>query len=300
MSDLEIVDAHHHFWDPERNYHPWLRDEPMIPFRYGDYSSIRRRFMPEEYAAVTTHFNVVKSVTMEGEWDPTDPIGETRWMQGVAERYGVPNAHVAQAWLHDDNVEVVLREQASFPLVRSVRQKPRSAPRPDMVEEGLPGSLTDKHFKHGYSLLSQFGLDFDLQVTWWHLREAVSLAEEFPETKIILNHTGLPSDRSENGLAGWRRAMKLLAEVPNAYVKISGLGMEGRPWQIEDNRVIILDTIEIFGSDRCMFGSNYPVDSLVGDFDTIIGGFLEVVKDFSLSDQKKLFHDNAMRVYRLF
>lgn len=90
------------------NYHPWLRDLPMIPFRYGDYSSIRGRFMPGEYDAATGDWEVIASVTMEGDWTPADPAGEAIWMQALADATGCPAAHVAQAWLDDKDVEQVL------------------------------------------------------------------------------------------------------------------------------------------------------------------------------------------------
>jgi predicted TIM-barrel fold metal-dependent hydrolase len=129
--------------------------------------------------------------------------------------------------------------------------------------------------------------------------EAADLAGEFPDTQIILNHTGLPTDRSQEGLAAWRQAMAAVAEQPNVAVKISGLGCRGQPWSVEANRQIVLDTIEIFGVHRCMFASNFPVDKLVADFDTIFTGFKMIVRDFPAIDQDKLFYTNAVRVYRL-
>lgn len=297
MDNIPIADAHHHFWDPDRNYHPWLSDEPMIPFRYGDYSAIRRPFLPPDYRKLTGKYSVVKNVTVEGEWDPRDPIGETRWIHEVAEDYGVPHAHVAQIWLDEEDAEEMISRQASFPLVRSVRHKPRAASRPGLVERGAKGSLTDPNFQRGFGMLSRFHLRFDLQTPWWHLQEALELAEASPETPIVLNHTGLPSDRSAEGLAGWKQAMRAFASFPNAYVKISGLGIPGRAWTVADNGPIIRETIDIFGVERCMFASNFPVDSLVADFETIYDGFFESVADITDNEKRMLFHDNAVRIY---
>lgn len=299
MTDLPIIDAHHHFWDVPANYHPWLCDEPMIPFRYGSYASIRKPFMPEDYFTHSAGHNVVGTVTMEGEWDPSDPVGESLWMQSVHDRYGFPQGHVAQAWLDADDVEEVLAAQSGVPVVRGVRHKPRSAASPREVEPGVPGSMGDPKWRRGYALLSRYGLRFDLQTPWWHLREAVDLAEAFPETLIVLDHAGLPADRSPDGLNGWRAAMRALAEVPGVTVKISGIGLRSRPWRLEDNEPIILDIIEFFGTDRCLFASNFPVDGLCGSFDTIIGGYRAAVADFDVDDQRKLFHDNAKRIYGL-
>jgi predicted TIM-barrel fold metal-dependent hydrolase len=299
MKDLKIIDAHHHFWDPNHNYYPWLCDEPMIPFRYGDYSSLRKPFLPNDYFAAAKLHQVVKTVTMEGEWDPSDPVGETVWIQAIAEEHGFPHAHVAQAWLDAENVAEVLAAQANIPLVRSVRHKPAAAASPEQVVKGVSGSMGDPRWRAGYAMLETYGLNFELQTPWWHLSEAVELLSDFPNTLMILNHTGLPADRSESGLAGWRRAMKALAEMPNVVVKVSGLGLPGKPWSVQDNGPIIRETIEIFGIGRCMFASNFPVDGLVADLDTLISGYKEALSDFSREDQIKFFHDNAERVYSL-
>ncbi len=299
MKSLNIIDAHHHFWNPLLNYYPWLRDEPMIPFRYGDYSALRKPFMPEDYFEAAKGHRVVKTVTMEGEWDPADPVGESLWIQAVAEEHGFPHAHVAQAWLDADNVAEVLEAQARIPLVRSVRHKPSAAASPDQVVKGAPGSMGDPKWRAGYEMLETYGLHFDLQTPWWHLAEAAELLNDFPNILMILNHTGLPSDRSTSGLSGWRSAMKILALSPNVVVKVSGLGLPGKRWDIKDNGPIIRETIDIFGIERCMFASNFPVDGLVVDLDSLISGYKQALAPLSLEDQRKFFHDNAARVYRL-
>lgn len=296
---IPIVDAHHHFWDLERNYHPWLCDEPPIPFRYGDYRRLRQSYLPGDYSRDTSSFDVVASVYVEAEWDPDDPSGETRWIEGIAEQYGFPSVVVAQAWLDRDDVEEVLCAQSSFSRVRSVRHKPSAALIPSAVQPGAKGSMGDAKWRRGYALLEDHGLAFDLQTPYWHLGEAYELACDFPQIQIILNHTGLPADRSGEGLADWRRAMQALARAPNVAVKISGLGQPGTAWTVDANGPIVLDTIDLFGVDRCMFASNFPADGLVADFEVIYRGFMRIVEHFPLSDQRKMFCDNARRIYRI-
>lgn len=292
---MKIIDAHHHFWDPDVNYHPWLRDEPMIPFRYGDYSALRQRFMAEEYDAAAAGWEVITTVTMEGEWNPADPTGEAVWMQRLADETGRPAAHVAQVWLDRDDLGIVLKTYDTLPIVRSVRHKPRANPAPG----GSAGGMTDKAFQIGFCRLRDHGLNFDLQTPWWHLHEVVEIAALAPETKIVLNHAGLPADRSSEGLAGWRAAMTEFAALPQTYVKISGIGLPSHPWRIEDNRKIIRFCIDTFGPERAMFASNFPVDKLCGSFDTIFSGFAEVVQDDPKPDQEALFRETAKRVYSL-
>jgi predicted TIM-barrel fold metal-dependent hydrolase len=291
-----IVDAHHHFWDIEANYHPWLRDEPPIPFRYGDYRPIRRRYLPPDYFADTRPHHVVGTVYVEAEWDPTDPIGETRYIQRLRNETGFPSVTVAQAWLDRPDCASVLEQQSGFDFVRSVRHKPRANPSP---ADARPGGMTDAAWRAGYARLAPLGLRFDLQTPWWHLAEAADLARAFPDTPLILNHTGLPSDRSREGLAGWKRAIARLAECPNAAIKISGLGQPGQPWTAAANRGVVLAAIETFGVARAMFASNFPVDGLCASFDTIFSGFREIVADFTPAEQRALFHDNALRIYAI-
>jgi predicted TIM-barrel fold metal-dependent hydrolase len=296
---MQIIDAHQHFWDIGRNYLPWLRDDPPIRFRYGDYSALKRNCLPADYLRDSAGFEIIGSVFVETEWDPTDPLGEVAWVQGVQQEAGLPSVMIAQAWLDRADAPEVLAAHGRSGIVRGVRHKPRATAAPSDVKPGAPGSMGDSAFRKGFALLSPNGLSYDLQTPWWHLAEAADLAAAFPETQIILNHTGLPADRSEAGLAGWRAAMRTLAGQPNVAVKVSGLGQAGRPWSAADNRAIVLNTIDIFGTGRAMFASNFPVDSLVGSFATIYSGFDEIVSGFSDEERAALFRDNARRIYRI-
>lgn len=291
-----IVDAHQHFWDPTVNYHPWLTDEPPIPFRYGDYAAIRRRYLPPDYLADAAPYVVDRTVYVETEWDPRDPDGEMRYVATLRREYDLPSVAVAQAWLDADDAATVLERHAQRPFVRSVRHKPRANASP---ADAAPGGMADARFRAGYAHLARNGLRFDLQTPWWHLREAAALAAAFPDTTIILNHTGLPADRSDAGIAGWRAAMAAFAQAPNVAVKISGIGQRGAAWTVAANRDIVRTVIELFGVDRCMFASNFPVDSLCARFSTIFDGFREIVADLPLPAQRALFRDNALRVYAI-
>ncbi len=296
---LSIADAHHHIWDLELKAHPWLRAEPMLPFRYGDTSAIRKAYLPADYRRDSRRFNVVKTVYVEAEWDSSDPIAETRWVHDMAARHGLPNAMVAQAWLDRADAVDVIEQQAAFPLVRSVRHKPKSAAQWRDARRGAPGSMDCPQWRKGFALLAKHTLHFDLQTPWWHFDAAADLARDFPDTTIIVNHTGLPADRSPEGLAGWRRATDLLATHANVMLKISGLGVPGQRWTAELQGPVVHDAIRIFGVERAMFASNFPVDSLVATFDEIYGSFLAITRELPDAARRKLFHDNAVRIYRL-
>ena len=119
-----VVDAHAHFWDPIANDHPWLRPDVMIPLRYGDYSAIKRPYLPNDYRKDAAGHAVCETVYVETEWDPNTPLDETRYASGLSTRYRLPNAIVGQAWLNRDDAAAIIAGQAAFQLVRSIRHKP--------------------------------------------------------------------------------------------------------------------------------------------------------------------------------
>jgi predicted TIM-barrel fold metal-dependent hydrolase len=150
--------------------------------------------------------------------------------------------------------------------------------------------MSDAKWRQGYARLAPLGLHFELQAPWGQLEEAARLAADFPETTIVLNHTGLPY---VDQLGGWRGAMASLAARPNVAVKISGLG------NVEHKREVVLAAIELFGTERAMFASNFPVERLRHTFAEIFSEFDSITRGFSEAERRALFHGNAVRIYRM-
>ncbi|MET4638897.1 amidohydrolase family protein [Mycetocola sp. 2940] len=294
--DGPVIDAHHHVWDLQRNLYPWLTPEEMVPHRYGDYGSIKRDYLPADYLADVDDTSVVASVYMEAEWDPTDPIGETRYVNDLSAATGVPGAMAAQAWLDAPDVAHVLEQQASFGIVRSVRHKPGGPS--NLATVGVDRTLmSNELWRAGYALLSDHGLHFELQTPWWNLREAVELARDFPETTLIVNHSGVLLDREPSTIAGWLPALETVAALPNVVIKASGLCVAGQPWTVDLNRDVVLAMVDIFGADRVMFGSNFPVDGMFTSYGDMLDGYLEITSSLPDEQQKAFFHDTAERIY---
>ena len=298
---LKIVDAHHHLWDLDKNYYPWLSDEPDEHFFLGDYDALKQNFLPGDYRTETEGYAVVATVHVDAEWDRAAQVAETEWLHRLAADHGMPNAVVGHVWLANRNREEVLAGHAGYPMVRGVRSKPLTAHSPDQAGSvnGQPGSMQDPEWLAGYALLQTYGLSYDLRVPHWHLPEAADVVERFPETSVVLNHAGLPWDRSAEGLSVWRENMKIIARAPNVMVKISEFGLKDAPWRLEENRRVVLETIEIFGIERCMFASNLPVCRLRAPFKTIADGVMDTVRDFPRAEQEMLFSGNAAEFYKL-
>ena len=159
-----IVDAAPAFWDVGLNDYPWLSTAQPIPFRYGDYRALPRSYLPGDYRRDNAGHRVVKTVHVEAEWTPADPVGETRWLEGVASPPpGLPTAVVAQAWLDRADAAEVLADQAAHPMVRGIRHKPKAGPSPGRGARRSPGSMGDPDVAARATPCSRYGLSFDLQ-----------------------------------------------------------------------------------------------------------------------------------------
>lgn len=304
---LPIVDAHHHYWNVAGNPHPWLTELPRIAFRYGDYAAICTDYLPADYAAACGSHRVLRHVLMEGEWTPQDPTGEALWMQRLAQAHPVPHerphAMAAQAWLDRPDLADVLRAYAQPPLagfVRSVRHKPRCADRAQHRSDWAePGSMRCPRWRAGYAQLEGAGLMFELQAPWWHMAEAAELARDFPGTALIVNHAGMPGVRDEATLAAWRAALRPLADCPNVWMKISGLGVAGQPWTPGQQQPVLQALLSDFGPERCMLASNHPVDGLVVTLSQLWSGFKHLTRSLPPEKRLALFCDNAVKLYGL-
>ena len=295
---LPIVDAHHHLWDLEGDLaYPWLTSGEHS--YQGDNSALNRTYLPAEYFRNTALHNVIATVHIEAECDRSKQVEETAWVSAQAKATGMPNAIVAHAWIDEPDSEEILARQKAFPLVRGIRTKPIIANSPNDSVAGQPRSLQDPKWRAGLALLEKYDLSWDLRVPWYHLSEAADVVAEHPNLPIALNHTGYPMDRSPEALAVWRKGMEALAAHPNVWCKLSGLPVLGAPYTVAHNQPIILDAIRIFGVDRCMFASNFPVDGLKGSWDHIYTTYKRSVAAFNQADREKLFAKNALAFYRI-
>lgn len=299
-SDMPIVDAHHHLWDLSRGHYPWLQDDynPQA-FFLGDYRPLCRDFVPPDFRTVSQGCRVVATVHVEAERDRNEQVAETAWLHQMHAQHGMPNAVVAHVWLDRPETEERLREHLHYPLVRGIRSKPVTAASPDQSVRGQPGTLQDETWLRGLSLLPQLGLSWDLRVPCWHLAEAAEVAAQFPTLPIVLNHHGFAWDRSEEGLARWRQAMAVLARQPNVHVKLSEFGLRDQPWDWQANARIVRDTLAIFGWERCLFASNFPVAGLRVGYPELVSGLLRMLDHLSPLQQRAVMCDNALRFYRI-
>ena len=300
MTGPAVVDCHHHLWDLDNHVYEWLQADPVPDTFLGDYSPICRNYLIDDYLADSAPTELIKSVHVQCEFEPGNPAGETEWLQGIADRKGFPHGIVGFTDLAAQDVSQVLEAHACFPNIRGIRQNLNFDP--DNSERSFADRgdyLSDPQWRKGFCLLERHGMSFDLQVLPAQLEDARPVVADHPGIPVVLNHAGLPFDRDVEAMEVWRSGMGLLAELPNTAVKLSGFAMVNPGWTRGSIRPLILETISIFGVDRCMFASNFPVDGLNASYGDLFNVYSEIVADFSEAERSALFGGNAERVYRL-
>lgn len=298
LDGFEIVDAHQHFQDLERYSYPWLDGHAPQKLE-GDLSAIRKTYLPADYRREIAGHPVSRTVHVQNGWDARDPLGETRWLETLAEADALPDAIVAYADLSDPGVDDLLAAHAAYPRVRGIRQIMNWHENPRFTVASRADLMNDEQWRRGFSRLATHRLSFDLQIYWPQMQMAFALASDFPETQIVLNHFGMPVDRSDEGIANWSRAMEQLARAPNVAVKLSGFGLGHPGWTEEDTVPLLVRTIEIFGWERTMVGTNLPVDRLFANSGRIFQAIGASISGLQPAQKAAVLGENAMRIYRL-
>lgn len=290
MAKLEFVDSHVHFYDmqhPELFYGHWQPDvdPPLIGKQMRKLGE--RNFLAEDFIQTTRASNVTKAVHVQAAIGSKDPVKETEWLEDAAERTGFPHAIVAYADLRDPNVESVLESHCEFPRMRGIR------------DFSYGDFLVADDFHRGYALLEKYNLHASIAAQCQDMEKLVTLANKFPNTIIVIDHAGNPAERTPEYFELWKRGMATAATAENIIIKISGLGMGDHSWTADSIRPWVLGCIEAFGVARSIFATNWPVDSLFSDYDTLMEAYTEIVADFSENEKRDMFVRNTEALYRI-
>jgi predicted TIM-barrel fold metal-dependent hydrolase len=285
---IPFVDAHHHLWRLDRLRYPWLTEEGAQNTFLGPYKAIRVDWPSSRLAREFHGSNVSATVHVEGACLPEDAVAETAWLASESAASGFPNGLVVFCDLTDANAELTLEAHVeASDLTRGIRARPEE-----------PGVAS---FRRALRRAAELGLSYELSRSPGGLLDGLELAVALPELQIVLAHAGFPRERDPAYQDLWRREMVALSGAPNVAVKISGLGMADHEWTIESIRPWVLGSIEAFGFERCMFGTNWPVDSLYSPYIEVVDAYRRILVDAGLSaaEQHALLHGNAERLYRL-
>lgn len=294
-----IVDAHHHLWDLSAGRYPTKQDQYDKNFFLGDYRKICRDYMPADYVDALKGYRVVGSVHIQAMRALDEQVAETEWLETMHRQFGLPSVVVGHVSFIQPDCAAILEGHARFPLMRGIRSRPTTSPGPTASVAGAPGTMQDDHWRRNFALLEKHGMSWDMRIPYWHLEEGAEVARSFPGIPMVVNHTGLPLDRSEEGLAIWRKGLAALADCPNVVIKISELGLPHGKWDVPSNIRVVREAAAIFGPDRIIFASNLPVASL----STTFGGIVDVMREALAKETPetlgKFFAGNAIRFYRM-
>jgi predicted TIM-barrel fold metal-dependent hydrolase len=288
QASLPIVDTHEHLWDLTKFNLPWTKGNEKLG----------RSFVTKDYQEATKGLNVVKSVYMEVDVDPAQQVQEAEYVIDVCQRRDNPMvAAVISGRPASSEFKAYIMKYKDSPYIKGVRQVLHGLSNP-------PGFCLDKQFVKGVQLLGDLGMSFDLCLRSGELADGERLVAQCPRTRFIVDHCG-NMDVTVTDLKPrqvWMDGMKALAQRENVVCKISGIIATAKEdWKAADLAPNIRFSIQTFGPDRQMFAGDWPVCTLRASYRQWVGALKEIVREMKmpLADQKKLFHDNAVRFYGL-
>lgn len=280
---MQIIDTHQHLWDLDKLPYSWTaRSE-----------SFNRSYRLEDYYAATEGVDIIKTVHVEADIDESHILDETRYILSLAERDDNPIAGVVAGCRPEyDNFREAIEQIAGHPNLKGVRR----------ILHVVPDEIsTTTTFAENVRSLEEFDLSFDICVLARQLPLAIDLVKQCPNVRFILDHCGNP-DIKNQAYDEWRAGMKEMASYPNVVAcKISGIvvNTDIPNWTVEDLRPAVEGVIEIFGWDRVMFGSDWPVCTQAASFKNWLDALTILTISASEEHRHKLFRENAERVYRL-
>jgi predicted TIM-barrel fold metal-dependent hydrolase len=295
-----ILDCHQHFFDARRFRHPVFETRsPSFEALFGDYSSLPRVYLPEDYARDTEGLNVVNTVWAEFMSD--DPAGEVRWANELADVTGRPNGMIARVDFLDPGLNRVLEDYASLRHARCVRQHLGWHPtNPALRFADRPDFLSDNVWRKGIAALRGRGLVCELEIFSPQLPDLISVVASYADIQFVLPAMGWPLDLTDDGHNSWRHALTALSAHSNVAAKIFAIEcIFGLCWTVPQVRPWILETIETFGPARCMFASHMPLCTMACSVQQLYQAYFDIIADFSASEKSQLLHDTAAKIYRI-
>jgi L-fuconolactonase len=285
---ISIIDTHQHLWDLKKFNLPWLANAS---------DTINRTFDIKDFRLAADGCHVAKTVYMEVDVHPAQQVQEAKFAIALCND---PETRVAGAVIggypHDPGFGDYLKQFAGIKAVKGVRTVLHSADRP-------PGFCLSPAFVDSMKRLADAGLSFDLCMRPDELLTGAQLAAKCPQTSFVLDHCGNIGVPAADAAVRqvWSEGIKAAAAQPNVVCKISGLidKVGGTKWSPQELADTINRCLDAFTEDRVVFGGDWPVCLLGGSYKRWVDALKSVVENRSDEFRRKLFHDNAIRVYRL-
>jgi L-fuconolactonase len=272
------IDAHQHFWRFDPAVQTFI-DEGM--------TVLRRDFLPEHSKAELHGAQLSGCVAVQAP----QTLEETHFLLGLSDANDFIRAVVGWVDLRDAAVDGVLEELTEHPRLRGIRH---------IVQEEPDDIFEDPAFKRGVARLARHELTYDMLVYERQLPLAQRFMAALPGVSFVLDHVGKPNLRAPN-LEAFLRELRPIAALPNVVCKLSGLVTEGdwQSWTKDTLRPFIDGAVELFGTERLLFGSDWPVCLLAGSYAEVFGLVDDYFQSFSETERANVFGENALRAYRI-
>lgn len=288
---MPILDTHIHLWDfkhPELKW-DWLLPDVIHPI-IGNIDAMKsERYLLEDLWAEARFADITGFVHIQAAIGSPNNVTETRWLQEMSKTGPVPMKIVANAALGSQTALSELEqhhESSNFAGIRDFKAEPMLA----------SGSI-EPAYEKSLDFLSHNSLVFDLDCEWMNMPAALELARRHPTLKIVLEHIGYPRQRDDEYFTNWKRGVATLAQAPNVTMKISGLGMTDPRFTKQSLQRWVDVCLNEFGADRCIIGSNWPVDRLFSSYDAIMNLERDFISELSNAEQEKICTLNAKKIY---
>ena len=270
------LDSHQHFWSYDAAQYPWIPKG----------SPLHRDWLPDDLAPLLAGSGLDGCIAVQAR----QTVEESRWLLSLADRSRIVHGVVGWVDLRSERVSEQLAELSRHPKFRGVRHVVQEEPDVDF--------MLGAEFQRGIEALHQFGFTYDILVFPKQLPAAIELVRKFPVQQFVLDHIAKP-DIKAGTMSPWREQMRELANAPNVFCKVSGMVTESNHahWKATDFTPYLDVVFEAFGEDRVMFGSDWPVCLLAGEYARVFALVSEYAKQFSAAAREKLFGGNAARFY---
>jgi L-fuconolactonase len=273
-----IIDSHQHFWkyDPVRD--SWIEE---------NMKALRRDFLPKDLAPILEKNSVYGCIAVQADQSEH----ETEFLLSLTKNNSFIKGVVGWVDLRADNIEERLAHYSSNNLLKGIRH---------IIQAESDDFMLSKKFQYGISLLAQFGLTYDILVLPPQLPATIQFVNKFPSQKFVIDHMAKPNIK-KGEMVAWKNNMEELAKSPNIYCKISGLVTEAdwKNWKKEDFSPYLDLIFKSFGTNRIMFGSDWPVCKLAAEYHQQLEIIESYISSFSIEDKKKIMGENTIRFYNI-
>ena len=272
------IDAHQHFWKFNPIRDAWINDSMH---------AIRKDFLPQDLKPILNYNNIDGCVAVQADQSET----ETEFLLDCATKNSFIKGVVGWVDLRAKNVEERLAHYSKYKLFKGVRH---------IVQAEANDFMLQQDFQNGISKLSAFNLTYDILVFPPQIDAAISLVNKFSNQKFVINHMAKPYIKAGK-INDWKTKMNELAYAPNAYCKVSGMVTEAdlKHWKISDFKPYLDVIFKAFGSNRIIYGSDWPVCLLAAKYEQQLQIIKNYISSFSIEDQSKVFGENAIKIYNL-